>query len=138
MTAGKFINGLLAVGLSLGLMSGILAQTPNTTQEKPDQNTNQSIPVQTPPDTSPKQSQPIHPDQNTNQGTPVQKPMDNANTPKQSTKQKYRYRTRYIRVKRGDTLSRIAYRYRTSVVRLKRINNIRGNMIYVGQRLRVR
>ena len=138
MKAGKFINGLLAVGLSLGLMSGILAQTPNTSQEKPDQNTNQSTPVQTPSDTSPKQSAPTKTDQNTNQNTPVQKPTDNANTPKQSTKQKSMYRTRYIRVKRGDTLSRIAYRYRTSVAKLKRLNHIRGNMIYVGQWLRVR
>ncbi|SMO72925.1 Murein DD-endopeptidase MepM and murein hydrolase activator NlpD, contain LysM domain [Balnearium lithotrophicum] len=41
------------------------------------------------------------------------------------------------RVKRGDTLGKIAKRYRVSVSEIKRINGIRGNTIYVGQKLRI-
>ena len=44
----------------------------------------------------------------------------------------------FYKVKRGDTLSHIAKRYRISVRKLKRLNNLRGNLIRVGQRLRVR
>ncbi len=41
-------------------------------------------------------------------------------------------------VRRGDTLSRIAGRYGTSVRDLKRINDLSGDRIYVGQKLRLR
>lgn len=57
---------------------------------------------------------------------------------KQQQRGDRRSNSRYIRVHRGDTLSRIAYRYRTTVYRLKRLNHLRGDTIYVGQRLRVR
>ncbi len=40
-------------------------------------------------------------------------------------------------VRRGDTLGAIARRYRTSVDAIKRLNNLRGNLIRVGQVLRV-
>lgn len=45
---------------------------------------------------------------------------------------------RFIRVQRGDTLSRLARRYHTTVYRLKRLNHLRGDTIYIGQRIRVR
>jgi len=41
----------------------------------------------------------------------------------------------YYKVKRGDTLERIARRYGTTVRQLKRWNNLRSDRIYVGQRL---
>ena len=44
----------------------------------------------------------------------------------------------FYKVRKGDTLSHIATRYRISVKSLKRLNNLRGNLIRVGQRLRVR
>lgn len=49
-----------------------------------------------------------------------------------------RHHVRFVRVHRGDTLNRIARKYHTSVYRLKRLNHLRGDTIYVGQRLRVR
>lgn len=48
------------------------------------------------------------------------------------------HHARFVRVHRGDTLSRIANRYHTTVYRLKRLNHLHGNTIYVGQGLRVR
>ncbi len=47
-------------------------------------------------------------------------------------------KAQYIRVHRGDTLSRIARKHHTTVRQLKRLNRLRGDVIYVGQRLRVR
>lgn len=47
-------------------------------------------------------------------------------------------KVRFIRVHRGDTLGKIAHKYHTSVTRLKRLNHLRGDRIFVGQRLRVR
>lgn len=41
------------------------------------------------------------------------------------------------RVRRGETLSKIASRYRTSVAELKRINHLRSTTLRVGQSLRV-
>ncbi len=40
-------------------------------------------------------------------------------------------------VKRGDSLSKIAYRYRTTIKAIKRANRLKGNTIFVGQRLKV-
>ncbi len=45
---------------------------------------------------------------------------------------------RYYRVRRGDTLGRIASRYHTSVSKIKRLNGLRSSRIRVGQKLRVR
>ncbi len=44
----------------------------------------------------------------------------------------------FYKVKKGDTLSHIADKYRVSVRKLKRLNNLRGSLIRVGQRLRIR
>ncbi len=44
---------------------------------------------------------------------------------------------RRYRVRRGDTLGHIAQRFRTSVSRIRRMNRIRGNLIRIGQTLRV-
>ncbi len=41
------------------------------------------------------------------------------------------------RVKRGDSLSKIAKKFNTTVKELKRLNHLKGNRIYVGQRLLV-
>ena len=43
----------------------------------------------------------------------------------------------YHRVRRGDVLGRIALRYRVRLSDLRRWNNLRGNLIRVGQRLRI-
>lgn len=40
-------------------------------------------------------------------------------------------------VKRGDTLSEIAQRYRISVSNLKKVNNMKGDVVRVGQKLRI-
>lgn len=48
---------------------------------------------------------------------------------------------RYIRVKAGDTLSKIARRHNVPLKRLQQLNNLYGdkaNHIYVGQRIRLR
>ncbi|RZP22091.1 MAG: LysM peptidoglycan-binding domain-containing protein [Burkholderiaceae bacterium] len=44
----------------------------------------------------------------------------------------------FYKVKKGDTLSHIADKYRVSVRKLKSLNNLRGSLIKVGQRLRIR
>ncbi|PID46931.1 MAG: hypothetical protein CSB47_01750 [Proteobacteria bacterium] len=54
---------------------------------------------------------------------------------KRSKKRRPRYRTH--RVKRGETLYRIAMRHGLTVNKLKRLNRIRGNTIKVGTRLRL-
>ncbi len=48
-------------------------------------------------------------------------------------------KTVYItyRVRRGDTLIKIARKFRTSVKAIKRANRLKGNLIRVGQRLRI-
>jgi membrane-bound lytic murein transglycosylase D len=46
--------------------------------------------------------------------------------------------TEWYRVRRGDSLSVVAKRFRMKVADLKRMNNLRGNLIRVGDRLRVR
>ncbi len=43
----------------------------------------------------------------------------------------------YHTVKYGDTLSEIAMKYRTSVSKVKKWNGLRGNRIYVGQKLKI-
>jgi len=50
----------------------------------------------------------------------------------------YKYKYLYYRVKKGDTLSKIAKRFGVSVKQLKRWNNLKGDLIRVGQRLKVR
>ncbi|TCK03396.1 LysM peptidoglycan-binding domain-containing protein [Phorcysia thermohydrogeniphila] len=41
------------------------------------------------------------------------------------------------RVKRGDSLKKIAIKFGTTVSEIKRLNNLRGSTIYVGQKLKV-
>jgi len=43
----------------------------------------------------------------------------------------------YYKVKRGDNLGSIARKYHTTVKNLKSWNNLRGDMIREGQRLKV-
>jgi len=43
----------------------------------------------------------------------------------------------YYKVKSGDTLSKIAKKYHTSVKQIKSWNNLKGDMISIGQRLKV-
>lgn len=43
-----------------------------------------------------------------------------------------------VKVRNGDTLGAIAKRNGTTVAKLKRLNNLKGTMIHVGQKLRVR
>ena len=50
-----------------------------------------------------------------------------------TTAQAVKYR--YYRVRRGDSLIKIAKRFHISVEELKRLNHLRGSRIYVGQRL---
>ena len=45
---------------------------------------------------------------------------------------------KYYKVRRGDTLSEIAEKHRISVKKLKRLNNIKSDMIRIGQKLRVK
>ena len=55
-------------------------------------------------------------------------------------KPKYKYHYHYwYRVKRGDSLYKIARRHKTTVLRLRRANNIRSNssFIRVGQRIKI-
>jgi LysM repeat protein len=46
-------------------------------------------------------------------------------------------KTTVYKVKKGDTLSAIAKKYKTSVSSLKKLNNLKSDMIYVGQALKV-
>ncbi|OIU69751.1 muramidase family protein [Rossellomorea aquimaris] len=46
-------------------------------------------------------------------------------------------KTTSYKVKKGDTLSAIAKKYRTTVSSLKKLNNLKSDMIYVGQTLKV-
>lgn len=46
--------------------------------------------------------------------------------------------TKYVKVRRGDTLGGIASKNRTTVAKIKRLNGLKGTNIRVGQRLRVR
>ena len=46
--------------------------------------------------------------------------------------------TKYVKVRRGDTLGGIASKNRTTVAKIKRLNGLKGTNIRGGQRLRVR
>ncbi len=49
----------------------------------------------------------------------------------------HQLRLTYYSVKQGDTLSAISRKYRVSVANIKRWNNLRSDMIRVGQRLKI-
>lgn len=46
--------------------------------------------------------------------------------------------TKIYRVKSGDSLSRIARKYRVSVAQIKRWNNLRSDVLSIGQRLKIK
>jgi membrane-bound lytic murein transglycosylase D len=56
---------------------------------------------------------------------------------KKKTKKRARGRYVYHKVRRGDNLYRIAKRHGISVKKLKRLNNLRGNKIKPGKRLKI-
>src|SRR5699024_1717363 len=58
------------------------------------------------------------------------KPETKPTTPAPSTGSTYT-------VKSGDTLSHIAVKYKTSVSELKKLNNLKSDLIYIGQKLKV-
>ncbi len=47
-------------------------------------------------------------------------------------------KAQYYKIRKGDTLSRIAVKYKTTVSRLRRLNGIKGNKITAGKSIRVR
>ena len=56
---------------------------------------------------------------------------------KKRKKSRYSVKYRYYRVKRGDSLAKIAKRFGTTVSELKRINRLKSSVIYPGQKLKV-
>ena len=66
--------------------------------------------------------------------TPTPTPTD----PTQANPVKQQSPTAYYKVRKGDTLGKIAQKFHTTVSRLKKLNNLRSDFIRVGQRLRVR
>lgn len=59
--------------------------------------------------------------------------------PKEIVKERQKTRVKYkiYRVKKGDTLLGIAKKFNVSVRELKRVNKLKGNRIYVGQKLKI-
>ena len=59
--------------------------------------------------------------------------------PREIVKEKKRTRIKYkvYRVRKGDTLIGIAKKFKVSVSELKRVNKLKGNRIYVGQKLKI-
>lgn len=66
--------------------------------------------------------------------TPTPTPTD----PTQANPVKQQSPTAYYKVRKGDTLGKIAQKFHTTVSRLKKLNNLRSDFIREGQRLRVR
>ncbi len=52
-------------------------------------------------------------------------------------KKNYGIKYIYYRVRRGDSLSKIAKRYKTTVTAIKRANKLKSNRIYLGQKLKI-
>lgn len=61
--------------------------------------------------------------------TPVQQVRQNGNAPQKPV---------YHKVKKGETLSKIARRYGTTVKKLQKLNGINGSKLRVGQRIKVK
>ena len=58
--------------------------------------------------------------------------------PKQKTKRKDSNSPQYIKVRKGDNLSKIAQRYGTTVAKIRKLNNLSNDKIKAGQQLRVK
>lgn len=58
--------------------------------------------------------------------------------PKQKTKKKDSNSPQYIKVRKGDNLSKIAQRYGTTVAKIRKLNNLSNDKIKAGQQLRVK
>lgn len=58
--------------------------------------------------------------------------------PKQKTKKKDSNSPQYIKVRKGDNLSKIAQRYGTTVAKIRKLNNLSNDKIKAGQKLRVK
>lgn len=59
----------------------------------------------------------------------------------QHKQHKQHQKKRFVRVKRGDTLSKIAHKHRVNIKKIKRINKLHGKKarhLRVGQRIRIR
>ncbi|WP_397537323.1 LysM peptidoglycan-binding domain-containing protein [Rummeliibacillus pycnus] len=65
--------------------------------------------------------------------TSVTKPASNSTNKKPSTTTN----TKTYRVVKGDTLSKIAHKYKTTVANLQKWNNLKSELIFVGQKLNV-
>ncbi|MEN9423871.1 MAG: hypothetical protein RL122_1254 [Pseudomonadota bacterium] len=114
MKIRHFIVAALASTMMVAVSSAVFAEGANPVQQKPmqQQQQQQQVPVKPPP-----------------------KPQGQQ---QQGQQQQHPQKARFIRVHRGDTLSGIAHKYRTRVATLKRLNHLRGDTIFVGQRLRIR
>lgn len=121
MKMRNFIVAAVASTMIVMGGSAVFAEGPNPVQQKPMQQ--QQIPVKPAPMPQGQQHQ--------------QMPVKPAPMP-QWQQQQHPQKARFIRVHRGDTLSGIAHKYRTRVATLKRLNHLRGDTIFVGQRLRIR
>ncbi len=65
-------------------------------------------------------------------------PAKTENQVVQTTKKPSSYGGTYYKVRKGDTLGRIAQKYHTSVSKIKKLNHLKSDFIRDGQRLRVR
>ncbi len=122
MKIRHFIVAALASTMMVAVSSAVFAEGANPVQQKPMQQQQQQVPVKPPPKPQGQQQQGQQQQGQQQQGQQQQHPQ----------------KARFIRVHRGDTLSGIAHKYRTRVATLKRLNHLRGDTIFVGQRLRIR
>lgn len=126
MKVSRFFANTVASAIVIAMASMAVAEGPVQQQSPQQQQQMPGNPVQLPPPGQQQQS----PHQGQQQKPP---PKPGQVKPGKPGKPK----VLYIRVHRGDSLSKIAYRYRTTVARLKRLNHLKGDKILIGQRLRV-
>lgn len=68
----------------------------------------------------------------------VQTTTQDSNKTKSKTKKKDKNSPQYVKVRKGDNLSKIAQRYGTTVAKIRRLNNLSNDKIKAGQQLRVK
>ena len=68
----------------------------------------------------------------------VQTTTQDSNKTKSKTKKKDKNSPQYVKVRKGDNLSKIARRYGTTVAKIRRLNNLSNDKIKAGQQLRVK